>query len=121
MASNPSKVSYEPITTTLRRKQEEMSASIIQRAFRRYRIRQTVKKASKAYRQQLQDGLRIPEKEVLVIGKFQENSASDKTDMTPSSASPPSYNSVAKSEKDKYEKERREKEDKAKDARDRKK
>ncbi|KAG1942420.1 sodium channel protein type 1 subunit alpha [Pimephales promelas] len=121
MASNPSKVSYEPITTTLRRKQEEMSASIIQRAFRRYRLRQTVKKASKAYRQQLQDGLRIPEKEVLVIGKFQENSASDKTDMTPSSASPPSYNSVAKSEKDKYEKERREKEDKAKDARDRKK
>ncbi|KAF4111949.1 hypothetical protein G5714_006744 [Onychostoma macrolepis] len=122
MASNPSKVSYEPITTTLRRKQEEMSAVIIQRTFRRYRMRQTVKKASKAYRQQLQDGnVRIPEKEVLVIGKFQENSASDKTDMTPSSASPPSYNSVAKSEKDKYEKERREKEDKAKDARDRKK
>uniref|UniRef100_A0A8C2G4Y1 Sodium channel protein n=1 Tax=Cyprinus carpio TaxID=7962 RepID=A0A8C2G4Y1_CYPCA len=122
MASNPSKVSYEPITTTLRRKQEEMSAVVIQRAFRRYRIRQTVKKASEAYRQQLQVGsVRIPEKEVLVIGKFQENSASDKTDMTPSSASPPSYNSVAKSEKDKYEKERREKEDKAKDARDRKK
>ncbi len=122
MASNPSKVSYEPITTTLRRKQEEMSAVIIQKAFRRYRLRQTVKKALKAYRQQLQDGsVRIPEKEVLVIAKFQENSASDKTDMTPSSASPPSYNSVAKSEKDKYEKERREKEDKAKDARDRKK
>ncbi|XP_051567838.1 sodium channel protein type 2 subunit alpha-like isoform X2 [Myxocyprinus asiaticus] len=122
MASNPSKVSYEPITTTLRRKQEEMSAVIIQRAFRRYRMRITVKKASKAYRQQLQDrGICIQEKEVLVIGKFQENSASDKTDMTPSSASPPSYNSVAKSEKVKYEKERREKEDKAKDARDRKK
>uniref|UniRef100_A0A8C2BHW0 Sodium channel protein n=1 Tax=Cyprinus carpio TaxID=7962 RepID=A0A8C2BHW0_CYPCA len=99
MASNPSKVSYEPITTTLRRKQEEMSSVVIQRAFRRYRLRQMVKKAS----------------------EFQENSASDKTDMTPSSASPPSYNSVAKSEKDKYEKERREKEDKAKDARDRKK
>uniref|UniRef100_A0A672NTK9 Sodium channel protein n=1 Tax=Sinocyclocheilus grahami TaxID=75366 RepID=A0A672NTK9_SINGR len=122
MASNPSKVSYEPITTTLRRKQEEMSSVIIQRAFRRYHLRQMVKKASEAYRQQLQDGgVRILEKEVLVIGKFQENSASDKTDMTPSSASPPSYNSVAKSEKDKYEKERREKEDKAKDARDRKK
>ncbi|RXN33507.1 sodium channel type 2 subunit alpha-like isoform X1 [Labeo rohita] len=121
MASNPSKVSYEPITTTLRRKQEEMSAVVIQRAFRRYRMRQTVKKASEAYRKQLQDGVRISEKEVLVIGKLQENSASDKTDMTPSSASPPSYNSVAKSEKDKYEKERREKEDKAKDARDRKK
>uniref|UniRef100_A0AAY4E0Y9 Sodium channel protein n=1 Tax=Denticeps clupeoides TaxID=299321 RepID=A0AAY4E0Y9_9TELE len=125
MASNPSKVSYEPITTTLRRKQEEMSAVVIQRAFRRYRIRQTVKKASTLYRQRpLQDGSvggNVPDKEVLVIVKFNENSASDKTDMTPSSASPPSYNSVAKSEKDKYEKDRREKEDKAKDARDRKK
>uniref|UniRef100_A0A4W2GR66 Sodium channel protein n=1 Tax=Bos indicus x Bos taurus TaxID=30522 RepID=A0A4W2GR66_BOBOX len=34
MASNPSKVSYEPITTTLKRKQEEVSAAIIQRNFR---------------------------------------------------------------------------------------
>ncbi|XP_057193158.1 sodium channel, voltage-gated, type I like, alpha b isoform X2 [Triplophysa rosa] len=122
MASNPSKVSYEPITTTLRRKHEEMSVIIIQRAFRRYRIRHTVKKALEAYRQRLKDKVApIQEKEVLVIGKFHDNSTSDKTDMTPSSASPPSYNSVAKSEKDKYEKERREKEDKAKDARDRKK
>ncbi|XP_027015707.1 sodium channel, voltage-gated, type I like, alpha b isoform X1 [Tachysurus fulvidraco] len=122
MASNPSKVSYEPITTTLRRKQEEMSAIIIQRAFRRYRIRITVKKASDMYRKRLQIGSEpLPEKEVLVIGKFPENSASDKTDMTPSSASPPSYNSVAKSEKDKYEKERREKENNAKDTRERKK
>ncbi|XP_041936586.1 sodium channel, voltage-gated, type I like, alpha b isoform X2 [Alosa sapidissima] len=128
MASNPSKVSYEPITTTLRRKQEEMSATIIQRAFRRYHLRRTVKRASNMYRQ-LQDGgavigrggEKVPDKEVLVIVKFNENSASDKTDMTPSSASPPSYNSVAKSDKDKYEKDRREKEDKAKDTRDRKK
>uniref|UniRef100_A0A3B4F7W7 Sodium channel protein n=1 Tax=Pundamilia nyererei TaxID=303518 RepID=A0A3B4F7W7_9CICH len=36
MASNPSKLSYEPITTTLRRKQEEVSAAVIQRAFRHY-------------------------------------------------------------------------------------
>ncbi|XP_034165625.2 sodium channel, voltage-gated, type I like, alpha b isoform X3 [Pangasianodon hypophthalmus] len=122
MASNPSKVSYEPITTTLRRKQEEMSAIIIQRAFRSYRIRAMVKKASDKYRQRLEDGGEpLPEKEVLVIGKFPENSASDKTDMTPSSASPPSYNSVAKSEKDKYEKERREKENSTKDTRERKK
>ncbi|KAF4080209.1 hypothetical protein AMELA_G00167790 [Ameiurus melas] len=122
MASNPSKVSYEPITTTLRRKQEEMSAIIIQRAFRHYRMRVTIKKASDMYRQRLQDnGESLPVKEVLMIGKFPENSASDKTDMTPSSASPPSYNSVAKSEKDKYEKERREKENSTKDTRERKK
>uniref|UniRef100_A0A8C6L8Y1 Sodium channel protein n=1 Tax=Nothobranchius furzeri TaxID=105023 RepID=A0A8C6L8Y1_NOTFU len=70
MASNPSKVSYEPITTTLRRKQEETSVIVIQRAFRRHMIRQAMK-------------------------KFNENSTSDKTDMTPSTASPPSYNSTS--------------------------
>ncbi|XP_061834257.1 sodium channel, voltage-gated, type I like, alpha b isoform X1 [Nerophis lumbriciformis] len=105
MASNPSKVSYEPITTTLRRKQEDMSAVIIQRAFRRYMICMTMKKASALYKEQLKEGLRDPDKDVMVISKYHENSTSDKTDMTPSTASPPSYNSVTKSDKDKYEKE----------------
>ncbi|XP_054651563.1 sodium channel, voltage-gated, type I like, alpha b isoform X1 [Dunckerocampus dactyliophorus] len=105
MASNPSKVSYEPITTTLRRKQEDMSAIIIQRAFRRYMICMTMKKASALYKEQLKVGLRDPDKDVMVISKYHENSTSDKTDMTPSTASPPSYNSVTKSDKDKYEKE----------------
>ncbi|KGL92307.1 Sodium channel protein type 2 subunit alpha, partial [Charadrius vociferus] len=39
MAANPSKVSYEPITTTLKRKHEEVCATKIQRAFRRYLLR----------------------------------------------------------------------------------
>uniref|UniRef100_A0A3Q3WAR2 Sodium channel protein n=1 Tax=Mola mola TaxID=94237 RepID=A0A3Q3WAR2_MOLML len=121
MASNPSKVSYEPITTTLRRKQEDMSAVIIQRAFRRYMIRLAMKKASALYKEQLKEGVRDPDKDVMVIGKFTENSTSDKTDMTPSTASPPSYNSVTKSDKDKYEKENRDKENKGKDLKDRKK
>ncbi|KAM6892867.1 sodium channel protein type 2 subunit alpha-like [Lycodopsis pacificus] len=105
MASNPSKVSYEPITTTLRRKQEDMAAVIIQRAFRRYMILLAMKKASTLYKERLKEGVRDPDKDVMVIGKFSENSTSDKTDMTPSTASPPSYNSVTKSDKDKYEKE----------------
>uniref|UniRef100_A0A3B3UAW7 Sodium channel protein n=1 Tax=Poecilia latipinna TaxID=48699 RepID=A0A3B3UAW7_9TELE len=121
MASNPSKVSYEPITTTLRRKQEEMSAIVIQRAFRRYMIQQAMKKASALYKEQLKEGVRDPDKDVMVISKFNENSTSDKTDMTPSTASPPSYNSVTKSDKDKYEKENKEKENKGKDLKDRKK
>ncbi|XP_072242308.1 sodium channel, voltage-gated, type I like, alpha b isoform X3 [Leuresthes tenuis] len=121
MASNPSKVSYEPITTTLRRKQEEMSATVIQRAFRRYMIRLAMKKASALYKEQLKEGIRDPDKDVMVISKFNENSTSDKTDMTPSTASPPSYNSVTKSDKDKYEKENRDKENKGKDLKDQKK
>ncbi|XP_036400939.1 sodium channel, voltage-gated, type I-like, alpha isoform X2 [Megalops cyprinoides] len=121
MASNPSKVSYEPITTTLRRKQEDMSAVVIQRAFRRYLIRRTVKKASDLYREKVKAGGKLPDKEVLVIDKFHENSTSEKTDMTPSTASPPSYDSVTKPDKDKYEKDKREKEDKGKDVRENKK
>ncbi|KAL3999274.1 lysyl oxidase-like protein 2/3/4 [Sarotherodon galilaeus] len=121
MASNPSKVSYEPITTTLRRKQEEMSAIIIQRAFRRYMIRLAMKKASALYKEQLKEGIHDPDKDVMVISKFNENSTSEKMDMTPSTASPPSYNSVTKSDKDKYEKENRERENKAKDLKDQKK
>jgi len=51
MASNPSKVQYEPITTTLRRKQEEVSAVLIQRAWREYRAaaaftQQTIKEGN---------------------------------------------------------------------------
>uniref|UniRef100_A0A8C1RMR6 Sodium channel protein n=1 Tax=Cyprinus carpio TaxID=7962 RepID=A0A8C1RMR6_CYPCA len=39
MMANPSKISYEPITTTLRRKQEEVSAIMIQRSYRRHLMR----------------------------------------------------------------------------------
>uniref|UniRef100_A0A6I8NSE6 Sodium channel protein n=1 Tax=Ornithorhynchus anatinus TaxID=9258 RepID=A0A6I8NSE6_ORNAN len=56
MAANPSKVSYEPITTTLRRKHEEVSAIVIQRAFRSHLLRRSVKHASFLYRQQVGDG-----------------------------------------------------------------
>jgi len=104
MASNPSKVSYEPITTTLRRKQEETAAAVIQRFFRRHVMRVAVKKAAALYRERLkEDG----------AGKLSENSASDKTSAaTPSTASPPSYNSVTKSDKDRYEKENKGKDQK---------
>uniref|UniRef100_A0A3Q3FG41 Sodium channel protein n=1 Tax=Labrus bergylta TaxID=56723 RepID=A0A3Q3FG41_9LABR len=51
MMANPSKISYEPITTTLRRKQEEVSATVIQRCYRRHLIRRQMKAASYLYRQ----------------------------------------------------------------------
>ncbi|XP_067597771.1 sodium channel protein type 7 subunit alpha isoform X2 [Pseudorca crassidens] len=46
MLANPFKITYEPITTTLKRKQEAVSATIIQRAYRSYRLRQNDKKTS---------------------------------------------------------------------------
>uniref|UniRef100_A0A8C5AAF8 Sodium channel protein n=1 Tax=Gadus morhua TaxID=8049 RepID=A0A8C5AAF8_GADMO len=51
MISNPSKISYEPITSTLRRKQEDVSAAVVQRCFRRHLVRRQVKQASFLYRQ----------------------------------------------------------------------
>ncbi|XP_073503120.1 sodium channel protein type 2 subunit alpha-like isoform X2 [Phyllobates terribilis] len=122
MASNPSKVSYEPITSTLRRKQEELSAVIIQRCFRNYFLRKTIKKASYMYRKdKMKEVNSLPIKEDMVIDKLNGNSTTEKTDMTPSTTSPPSYDSVTKPEKEKHEKDKAEKEDKSKDARENKK
>ncbi|KAH0501976.1 Sodium channel protein type 2 subunit alpha [Microtus ochrogaster] len=122
MASNPSKVSYEPITTTLKRKQEEVSAIVIQRAYRRYLLKQKVKKVSSIYKKDKgKEGEGTPIKEDIVIDKLNENSTPEKTDVTPSTTSPPSYDSVTKPEKEKFEKDKSEKEDKGKDIRESKK
>ncbi|NXG10171.1 SCN2A protein, partial [Sakesphorus luctuosus] len=103
MAANPSKVSYEPITTTLKRKQEEVSAVIIQRAYRRYLLRQKVKQVSSIYNRNKNkegDGQVIKE---IIIEKLKGNSTPEKTDESSSTTSPPSYDSVTKPDKEKYE------------------
>uniref|UniRef100_A0A8D2NI56 Sodium channel protein n=1 Tax=Zonotrichia albicollis TaxID=44394 RepID=A0A8D2NI56_ZONAL len=114
MASNPSKVSYEPITTTLKRKQEEVSATIIQRAYRRHLLRQSVKKLSFMY--QKDGGDQLIKKDV-IVGKLSENSSPEKMNMSASTTAPPSYDSVTKPEKEKYEDDKSEKEEKGKDRR----
>uniref|UniRef100_A0A8C4VF67 Sodium channel protein n=1 Tax=Falco tinnunculus TaxID=100819 RepID=A0A8C4VF67_FALTI len=63
----------------------------------------------------------LPMKEDMIMDKLNENSTPEKTDMTPSTTSPPSYDSVTKPDKDKYEKDKSEKEDKGKDSRESKK
>uniref|UniRef100_A0A8B9D0I0 Sodium channel protein n=1 Tax=Anser brachyrhynchus TaxID=132585 RepID=A0A8B9D0I0_9AVES len=121
MAANPSKVSYEPITTTLKRKQEEVSALIIQRAYRRHLLRQKVKKVSSIYNRNKNkegDGPVIKE---IIIDKLNGNSTPEKTDESSSTTSPPSYDSVTKPEKEKYEKDKAEKDYKGKDVRENKK
>ncbi|KAM6107906.1 sodium channel protein type 4 subunit alpha [Pterocles gutturalis] len=83
MAANPSKVSYEPITTTLKRKHEEVCATKIQRAFRRYLLRRSVKQASYMYRHSKdEDALREdePEKEGLIATKMHEIYGNSGTD-----------------------------------------
>ncbi|XP_044855135.1 sodium channel protein type 4 subunit alpha-like [Mauremys mutica] len=75
MAANPSKVSYEPITTTLKRKHEEVCAIKIQRAFRRYLLKRSMKQASYLYRHSQEEGIfaeGTPEKEGLIADKMNE-------------------------------------------------
>uniref|UniRef100_A0A803W8E3 Sodium voltage-gated channel alpha subunit 3 n=1 Tax=Ficedula albicollis TaxID=59894 RepID=A0A803W8E3_FICAL len=121
MAANPSKVSYEPITTTLKRKQEEVSAVIIQRAYRRHLLRLKVKQVSSIYNRNKNkegDGHIIKE---IIIDKLKGNSTPEKTDESSSTTSPPSYDSVTKPDKEKYEKDKAEKNYKGKDVRENKK
>ncbi|KAK2502527.1 hypothetical protein MC885_004134 [Smutsia gigantea] len=118
MASNPSKVSYEPITTTLKRKQEEVSAAIIQRNFRCYLLRQRLKKVSSEYNKEAIKGrIDLPIKEDMIIDKLNGNSTPEKTDGSSSTTSPPSYDSVTKPDKEKFEKDKAEKEYKGKEVR----
>ncbi|KAL6059923.1 hypothetical protein STEG23_003679, partial [Scotinomys teguina] len=83
VASNPSKVSYEPITTTLRRKQEEVSAVVLQRAYRGHLARRGFI-CRKITSNKLENG-----------GTHRE-----KKESTPSTASLPSYDSVTKPDKE---------------------
>uniref|UniRef100_U3CSR9 Sodium channel protein n=1 Tax=Callithrix jacchus TaxID=9483 RepID=U3CSR9_CALJA len=118
MASNPSKVSYEPITTTLKRKQEEVSAAIIQRNFRCYLLKQRLKNISSNYNKEAIKGrIDLPIKQDMIIDKLNGNSTPEKTDGSSSTTSPPSYDSVTKPDKEKFEKDKPEKESKGKEVR----
>uniref|UniRef100_A0A3Q3K196 Sodium channel protein n=1 Tax=Monopterus albus TaxID=43700 RepID=A0A3Q3K196_MONAL len=88
VAANPSKVSYEPITTTLRRKQEDVSARIIQRAYRFYLARRGFVCKRKPTNNKVENG-----------GNNQEQ----EKEGTPSTASLPSYDSVTKPDKEKQD------------------
>ncbi|KAL0198178.1 hypothetical protein M9458_006718, partial [Cirrhinus mrigala] len=73
MANNPSKISYEPITSTLKRKQEEVSALIIQRAYRKHVLKRGLKQASYMYREKTdakKRGEEAPEKVGMIAKKM---------------------------------------------------
>ncbi|XP_061583536.1 sodium channel, voltage gated, type VIII, alpha subunit b isoform X1 [Cololabis saira] len=89
VAANPSKVSYEPITTTLRRKQEDVSARIIQRAYRSYLARRGFICKRRPANNKVENG--------------GNNEEQEKKEGTPSTASLPSYDSVTKPDKEKQD------------------
>ncbi|XP_054027181.1 sodium channel protein type 5 subunit alpha [Dryobates pubescens] len=102
MASNPSKKSYEPISTTLRHRQEEASATVIQRAYRSHLFLRSLKQASYLHHHRtcsvdtLGDG--GPEKEGLIATMMSKHygMSPDKSETLSSSSFPPSYDSVTR-------------------------
>ncbi|KAM9287885.1 sodium channel protein type 5 subunit alpha-like [Cariama cristata] len=102
MAANPSKKSYEPISTTLRHRQEEASATVIQRAYRSHRLLRSIKQASYLYHHRTCSidtlGDAAPEKEGLIASMMGENygRSPDKSETLFSASFPSSYDSVTR-------------------------
>ncbi|XP_072297150.1 sodium channel protein type 2 subunit alpha-like isoform X1 [Eucyclogobius newberryi] len=103
MATNPSKISHEPITSTLRRKMEEVSAIIIQRCYRRRLVQRQMKQASYLYRQMnyetVVDLENAPETQGLIASMIHHYGPVPSEDTETEEAeisSPPSYNSVTR-------------------------
>ncbi|XP_017213150.2 sodium channel, voltage-gated, type I-like, alpha isoform X1 [Danio rerio] len=105
MQSNPSKSSYEPITTTLRRKHEDMSAAVIQRAFRKHLVRDSMKKVRNFKKKNKHQNGKVPSNQSMDNDMCNEDS-----DATAATSSPPSYSSITENAKNKYEKDKHEKE-----------
>ncbi|NWZ54501.1 SCN5A protein, partial [Haliaeetus albicilla] len=102
MAANPSKKSYEPISTTLRHRQEEASATVIQRAYRSHLLLRSIKQASYLYHHRTCStdtvGDAAPEKEGLIASMMGENygRSPEKSETLSSASFPPSYDSVTR-------------------------
>ncbi|KAM4727672.1 sodium channel protein type 2 subunit alpha-like isoform 2-T2 [Anableps anableps] len=103
MITNPSKLSHEPITSTLRRKMEEVSAVIIQRCYRRHLMRRQMKQASYLYRQinyeTVVDVENAPETEGLIASMIQHFGPimiQEQIVEDPLLSSPPSFDSVTR-------------------------
>ncbi|XP_030608437.1 sodium channel protein type 4 subunit alpha B-like [Archocentrus centrarchus] len=102
MVTNPSKVSHEPITSTLRRKLEEVSAIVIQRCYRRHLVCRQMKQASYLYRQinyeTVVDVENAPETEGLIASMIQHYGPVGVAETVEDTltSSPPSYDSVTR-------------------------
>ncbi|NXH30458.1 SCN5A protein, partial [Myiagra hebetior] len=102
MAANPSKQSYEPISTTLRHRQEEVSATVIQRAYRSHLLLRSLKQASYLYQHRTCStdtlGDAAPENEGLIASMLRANygRGANKSETSSSVSIPPSYDSVTR-------------------------
>ncbi|GAB5576952.1 sodium channel protein type 10 subunit alpha isoform X2 [Prionailurus iriomotensis] len=97
MATNVSKASYEPIATTLRWKQEDISATVIQKAYRSYVLHRSKTISSPPGVPRAEEEAVSPQDEAFVGFMANENCAlPDKSESVSAVSFPPSYDSVTR-------------------------
>ncbi|XP_078288605.1 sodium channel protein type 10 subunit alpha isoform X2 [Panthera onca] len=97
MATNVSKASYEPIATTLRWKQEDISATVIQKAYRSYVLHRSKTISSPPGVPRAEEEAVSPPDEAFAGFMANENCAlPDKSESVSAVSFPPSYDSVTR-------------------------
>ncbi|XP_017893964.1 PREDICTED: sodium channel protein type 10 subunit alpha isoform X1 [Capra hircus] len=97
MATNLSKASYEPIATTLRWKQEDISATVIQKAYRSYMRHRSRTIASPAGVPRAEEGAAsLPDEGFAALIANENCTLPDKSETASTTSFPPSYDSVTR-------------------------
>ncbi|XP_027440753.1 sodium channel protein type 10 subunit alpha isoform X3 [Zalophus californianus] len=97
MATNVSKTSYEPIATTLRWKQEDISATVIQKAYRSYVLHRSVTISNPPGVLRAEEEAVSPPGEAFAVFMANENcTLPDKSETASTTSFPPSYDSVTR-------------------------
>ncbi|XP_023383320.1 sodium channel protein type 10 subunit alpha [Pteropus vampyrus] len=97
MATNLSKASYEPIATTLRWKQEDISATIIQKAYRSYVLHRskTISNPPGVLRDE-EEAVSLPDEGFVAFMGNENCVLPDKSETASATSFPPSYDSVTR-------------------------
>ncbi|XP_020927336.1 sodium channel protein type 10 subunit alpha [Sus scrofa] len=97
MATNLSKASYEPIATTLRWKQEDISATVIQKAYRSYVLQRsmTISSPSGVPRAE-EEAVPVPDEGFVTFMANENHMLPDKSETASATSFPPSYDSVTR-------------------------
>nr|AAA68000.1 sodium channel [Mus musculus] len=97
MATNLSKASYEPIATTLRCKQEDISATIIQKAYRNYMLQRSLMLSNPLHVPRAEeDGVSLPREGYVTFMANDNGGLPDKSETASATSFPPSYDSVTR-------------------------
>ncbi|XP_052042942.1 sodium channel protein type 10 subunit alpha isoform X4 [Apodemus sylvaticus] len=97
MATNLSKASYEPIATTLRWKQEDISATVIQKAYRSYMLQRSLMLSNPLNMPRAEeDGASLPGEGCVTFMVDGDSGLPNKSETASATSFPPSYDSVTR-------------------------